>query len=75
MNYNASYTEATANLPTGQQSKIVDYIRQQGSINDTEIQKLLGVKKTRAYIITKKMLDTKIIVKQGKGSNKIYILP
>lgn len=54
MNYNASYTEATANLPTGQQSKIVDYIRQQGSINDTEIQKLLGVKKHGHILSLKK---------------------
>ena len=75
MNYNVSYNEITAHDPTEQQAEIIEYIRQHGSINDTGIQNLLGVKKTRAYIIAKKMLDAQMIVKQGKGINKIYMLP
>ena len=72
---NMSLHEATAHDPTEQQAEIIEYIKQHGSINDIGIQNLLGVKKTRAYIIAKKMLDAQMIVKQGKGINKIYMLP
>ena len=75
MNYNGFYNDTPARTLTKQQSTVIEYIRQHGSINDAEIQNLLGVKKTRAYIIAKKMLDEKMILKQGKGNNKSYILP
>ncbi len=75
MNYKNFYNDTSTHNPTKQQAEVIEYIRQHGSINDAEIQNLLGVKKTRAYIIVKKMLDEKMIVKQGKGKNKTYISP
>ena len=75
MNYKNFYNDTSTYDPTKQQADVIEYIRQHGSINDAEIQNLLGVKKTRAYIIVKKMLDEKMIVKQGKGKNKTYISP
>ena len=71
MNYNK------ANEPqklTNQEQTIIEYIRENGQITDKEIQDLLNVKRTRAYYLTRKMLDYGLITANGRGSNKKYIL-
>ena len=71
MNYNK------ANEPqklTNQEQAIIEYIRKNGQITDKEIQDLLNVKRTRAYYLTRKMLDYGLITANGRGSNKKYIL-
>lgn len=53
---------------------IIDYIRKNGQITEEETEKLLGIKTTRAYKLTKEMCDSGIITKNGRGINKFYTL-
>ena len=48
------------------------YIERNGAITEETAQKLLGVKRTRAYVILKEMRDNGLIVVQGRGQNKKY---
>lgn len=56
-----------------QQRTILQYIERNGAITEETVQKLLGVKRTRAYVILKEMRDSGLIVVQGRGQNKKYI--
>ena len=58
---------------TPQMKKILDFIEKNGQITDNEIQKLLGLKKTRAFILTKQMRDYGLITVDGRGNNKKYV--
>jgi ATP-dependent DNA helicase RecG len=53
---------------------ILDYINENGSITDSEIQTLLGVKSTRAYTIVKSMKSAGLITAHGRGTDKKYTL-
>lgn len=57
---------------TEQMKKIIGYIDEQGGATDSEIEKLLGIKHTREYILTKEMCDLNIIVAEGRGTDKKY---
>ncbi len=58
---------------TTQMSKIIEYIKENGHITDTEVQSLLGVKKTRAYMLIQQMIKERLVVANGRGADKIYI--
>ena len=55
-----------------QQRTILQYIERNGAITEETVQKLLGVKRTRAYVILKEMRDSSLIEVQGRGQNKKY---
>lgn len=55
-----------------QQRTILQYIERNGAITEETAQKLLGVKRTRAYVILKEMRDSGLIEVQGRGQNKTY---
>ena len=55
-----------------QQRTILQYIERNGAITEDTVQKLLGVKRTRAYVILKEMRDSGLIEVQGRGQNKKY---
>ena len=55
-----------------QQRTILQHIERNGAITEETVQKLLGVKRTRAYVILKEMRDSGLIVVQGRGQNKKY---
>lgn len=57
---------------TDQQSIIIQYIDKNGEITEETVQELLGVKRTRAYVILKEMRDIGLIKVHGKGQNKKY---
>ncbi len=59
---------------TPQMKMILDYINENGSITDSEIQTLLGVKSTRAYTIVKSMKGAGLITAHGRGTDKKYTL-
>lgn len=68
-------TENTVFVPiTGQEQMIVDYIKDNGFITDEEIQTVLSVKKSRAYLILKSMKEKGIIVTKGRGSERKHYL-
>lgn len=56
-----------------QMQKILDYIDENGQINETEIQELLELKKTRAFTLAKQMRDEGLIKVIGRGNEKKYI--
>ena len=58
---------------TVQMQRILDYIEENGSITDAEIQNLLQIKKTRSFTLAKQMRETGLIKMIGRGSDKMYI--
>ena len=55
-----------------QEQEIIKYVTKNGSISDGEIQTLLNIKKTRAYILIKAMKEKNLLYAQGRGENKRY---
>lgn len=58
---------------TAQMKKILDYIEKNGQITEPEIQELLIIKKTRAFILAKQMRDEGLIRAVGRGTDKKYV--
>lgn len=56
------------------QEKIVQYILINKKITNKEVQKLLGIKDSRALKILKELVEKNIIVKQGRFKGSYYIL-
>lgn len=67
-------SERPAPYTTGQMQRIVDFINEKGKITDPEIEALLGLKKTRAFTIAKRMRDMGLIESVGRGDGKVYVL-
>ena len=53
--------------------RIYGQIEQNGFITDEEVQLLLGIKKTRTFVLIKQMLDAGLIEVQGRGIGKKYV--
>jgi ATP-dependent DNA helicase RecG len=65
----------TANKPqkvTPQMKTVLDYLEEYGEISDEELQELLNVKKTRAYLIARQMSEGGLLEIIGKGAGKKY---
>ena len=71
---NPFVSERPAPYTTGQMQRIVDFIKEKGRITDLEIETLLGLKKTRAFTIAKRMRDMGLIEAVGRGDGKVYVL-
>ena len=71
---NPFVSERPAPYTTGQMQRIVDFINEKGKITDPEIEALLGLKKTRAFTIAKRMRDMGLIEAVGRGDGKVYVL-
>lgn len=52
---------------------ILNYIANYGEVSLSKVQDILGVKKTRAYIIMKQLVDANVVKKLGRGKNQKYI--
>ena len=72
-NMNRATTKESATVVTAQMQKILDYIEENGQITELEIQELLGLKKTRAFILAKQMRDEGLIRVEGRGDSKKYL--
>lgn len=59
---------------TPQMQVIIDYLHKHHEIDEIGIQELLNIKRTRAYLITRRLCDLHLITIQGKGANKKYTL-
>lgn len=66
----APQSEPTANQ---QMRSILDYVKKNGQITDIEIQALLGLKKTRAFTLAKKMRELGLLEAIGRGAQKRYV--
>ena len=73
--YSANGTaESDHRALTAQQKIILRYIDENGEVTEEITQKLLDVKRTRAYMILKEMCDSEYIEVHGRGQNKKYTL-
>jgi ATP-dependent DNA helicase RecG len=63
MNY-ARPLRAEGQLKTRHKA-ILDYLRTNGSVTNGDVQRILGIKQTRAYAIIREMVDAGLMVKQG----------
>jgi ATP-dependent DNA helicase RecG len=71
-----SATKSTAELVTvtPQMKTVIDYLTEYGEISDEELQELLNIKKTRAYLLTRQMNERNMIDIIGRGATKKYKL-
>ncbi len=73
-NMNVIEETAGKTAASPQMREILDFIRENGQITETEIGELLGLKKTRAFTVAKQMRDLGLIKVVGRGESKKYIL-
>ena len=64
---------AKQDIPSQYQT-VIDYLKDNGSMTEEELQELLGIKKTRAYNLYKAMEKDGFITVLGKGAEKKIIL-
>ncbi len=81
MNANAEVTETspavTESTPiaiTPQMKTVMDYLAEYGEMTDEDLQELLNVKKTRAYLLARQMNENGMIEIIGRGVTKKYKL-
>lgn len=68
-----SGTVVKAAVPKQYQA-VIDHLKEQGSMTEEELQKLLNIKRTRAYNLYKKMESEGYIKVSGRGTGKIITL-
>lgn len=59
---------------TPQMKVVLGYLSEYGEISEEELQELLNVKRTRAYLIARQMLEQGLIQCSGRGISKRYYL-
>ncbi len=81
MNADGTANESTPSLPdktpvaiTPQMKTVMDYLAEYGEMTDEDLQELLNVKKTRAYLLIRKMSENGLIEIVGRGAGKKYKL-
>ena len=66
--------EAADSVITPQMKIVLDYLREYGEMNDEDLQELLNIKKTRAYLLTRQMNERGLLEINGRGAGKTYRL-
>lgn len=59
---------------TPQMKTVLDYLAEYGEMTDEELQELLNIKKTRAYLLARQMHENGLIEIVGRGAGKKYTL-
>lgn len=59
---------------TPQMKTVLDYLQEYGEISNEDLQELLNIKTTRAYLLTKQMSEAGLIEVIGKGNGRRYRL-
>ena len=59
---------------TPQMKVVLDYLAEYSEMTDEELQELLNIKKTRAYLLTRQMSERGLIEIEGRGAGKKYKL-
>lgn len=73
-NMNENAPENLEKPVTQQMKNVLSYIEEREKASPKEIEDLLNVKQTRAYLITKEMLNMNLIVARGRGQSKMFYL-
>ncbi len=68
------FQEKPALCITPQMKAVLDYLSEYGEIGDEELQDLLNVKRTRAYLVARQMIEQGLIKSSGRGVNKRYYI-
>lgn len=80
-NMNAAPAASANNTPnvrsdtpaiTPQMKMVLDYLAEYGEMSDEDLQELLNIKKTRAYLLSRQMHEMGLIEIVGKGPAKRY---
>ena len=66
--------ERTPVVITPQMKTVMDYLAEYGEMTDEDLQELLNIKKTRAYLLARQMHENGLIEIIGRGVNKKYKL-
>ncbi len=79
MNAVPARTEKAADIKTNivitpQMKTVLDYLHEYGEMTDEDLQELLSIKKTRAYLLTRQMSEDGLIEIIGRGPAKVYRL-
>ena len=53
---------------------VLDYLKEYGEMRDEDLQELLHIKKTRAYLLTRQMNEEGLIEVVGRGAEKKFKL-
>lgn len=67
-------TKKETSITTSQMKDIADYLEKYGEMNDADAQRILNLKRTRAYTVVRRMRENGLIVVRGRGADKIYKL-
>ncbi|MCD8363428.1 MAG: putative DNA binding domain-containing protein [Lachnospiraceae bacterium] len=59
---------------TPQMKTVMDYLAEYGEMTDEDLQELLNIKKTRAYLLARQMSENGLIEIVGRGATKKYKL-
>ena len=70
----AAEAKPAAPIITPQMKIVLDYLKEYGEMRDEELQELLHIKKTRAYLLTRQMSEEGLIKVVGRGAEKKYRL-
>lgn len=57
---------------TPQMKTVLDYLAEYGEMTDEDLQELLNIKKTRAYLLARQMHENELIDIIGRGASKKY---
>lgn len=81
MNYGEKFAESAESTTkdnsafiTAQMKTVLDYLGEYGEMTDEDLQELLDVKKTRAYLLARQMYEKGLIEIDGRGAGKKYTL-
>lgn len=81
MNANGAIAESTPETAakpsaaiTPQMKIVIDYLTEYGEMTDDDLQELLNIKKTRAYLLARQMSENGLIEIVGRGAAKKYRL-
>jgi len=69
-NMNRSYAPVDKHEFTEQERLIINYLAAHGEMTELDVQKLLDVKKTRAFNIIKRLREMNLVETVGKGAEK-----
>ena len=58
-----------------QKKTVLSYLEEHKSMSEKELQELLQIRKTRAYLLSREMQEEGLIVIEGRGEKKSYYLP
>ena len=67
-------SEGKLTISQKQEDVVCSYLLEHGTATEEELQKLLGTRRTRTYLITKAMTDSGLLEKIGRGKEKKYRL-